>query len=52
MKDDKVLEELCKKVSEHLFNSKDKYDPYTTVIIKPTNIEVVQSIKGIPIKRY
>lgn len=52
MKEDKVLDKLCLKVSEHLFNNKDKYDPYTTVVIKDSSIEVVQSMRGIPVRRY
>lgn len=52
MKEDKILEELCKAVSNHLFNTTKNYDPYTKVIITGTNIEVVQVVKGIPIERY
>lgn len=52
MKEDKKLEELCKTVSDHLFNNTEKYNPYSKVIITGTGIEVVEGVLGIPVKRY
>ena len=52
MKEDKELERLCKAVSDHLFNNVDKYSPYVKAEITGTNIEIVEAVKGIPIKRY
>ena len=52
MKCDKELEKLCKAVSDHLFNNPNKYSPYVKAEITGTNIEIVEAVQGIPIKRY
>ena len=52
MKEDKELERLCKAVSDHLFNNAEKYSPYVKAEITGTNIEIVESVRGVPIKRY
>jgi hypothetical protein len=49
---DEKLEELCLAVSDYLFNSKDKYNPYVKIIITNSYIELVESVQGVPIKRY
>lgn len=49
---DEELERLCKAVSDHLFNNPNKYSPYAKAEITGTNIEIVEAIQGIPIKRY
>lgn len=49
---DIVLETLCKAVSDHLFNNPNRYSPYVKVEITGTNIEITETIKAIPIKRW
>lgn len=51
MEEDKKIYELCQALSDYIFHNK-KYDPYTKVIITDSNIEIVQAVQGIPIKRY
>lgn len=51
MEEDKKLYELCQALSDYIFQNK-KYDPYTKAIITDSSIEIVQSIKGMPVKRY
>jgi len=49
---DEELERLCKAVSDHLFNNPKKYSLYVKAEITGTNIEIVEVVQGIPIKRY
>ena len=51
-KHDEELERLCKAVSDYLFNNPEKYSPYVKAEITGTNIEIVETVQGIPIKRY
>lgn len=50
--EDSKLEGLCKAVSDCLFENKDKYNPYTKVVITDEGVEINEGTQGFTFKRY